>query len=105
MPDRPGRHVVVNEPLTAHTGPRSPAFEQRFGWRSPASSSIQAGTEGFPRAALSRASLEMAVDAPPGALFALSERVLADLVALPEGLPVIAEVRRQLRRAVDAAMP
>jgi hypothetical protein len=59
----------------------------------------------FRRAALCRASLAMAVDAAPGALFALSERALADLADMPEGLPVTAEVRRQLRRAVQAAMP
>jgi hypothetical protein len=59
----------------------------------------------FPRARLCRSSLAMAVDAAPGALFALSENVLADLVAVPDGSPVVAAVRRQLRVAVDAANP
>ena len=57
----------------------------------------------FPRAALCRDSLAMARDAPPGALFALAEHVLADLAATPAGTPVVADVRRQLKQAMSRA--
>src|SRR6185369_12182285 len=55
----------------------------------------------FPRAALCRNSLDMAADAQPGALFALTEHVLVDLAAAPAGEPVVEEVRRRLAQALS----
>jgi hypothetical protein len=50
-----------------------------------------------PRAALVRASLDEAADAPPGAMFALVEAALADLGAMPPDA-----VPPALRRGLDA---
>jgi hypothetical protein len=55
----------------------------------------------FPRAALCRNSVAMAVDAAPGALFALTEHVLVDLAAAPAGEPVVEEVRRHIAQAMS----
>jgi hypothetical protein len=59
-----------------------------------------------PRAVLARTSLEVAVHAQPGALYALASHAIADLEAMSGDLPqALRPPLDRLRRAMAAATP